>query len=118
MPDEILRLLRCEDCAFTAGTRANESPDTKLKTYLCVQNAVPFYCHMHEGLCAGWAEAVNTLDANDHFVRLAPWKRDVMNGCLDVIAMAEERDLRGEETTEQQVIHDIMNVMSGLRDGL
>lgn len=115
MSDEILKSLRCDDCAFTPGTEANKSGNTQIKVYLCAQNAVPFYCHKREGLCAGWAEAVNVLDANDHFVRLAPWKREVMDGCLEVIDRAEERNARGEEVADQQIVQDIMNVMGNLR---
>ena len=113
MPDNELQSLRCDDCAFTAGTNANKSENTRMKTYLCSQNAVPFYCHMREGLCAGWAEAVNTLDAAGHFVRLAPWKREVMDKCLDVIDITEERGKRGETISDESVIQDIRNVFGG-----
>lgn len=115
MPDEQLRELRCDDCAFTAGTSANSCPATRLKTRLCVDAPVPFYCHKREGLCAGWVEAVNTKDGNGYYVRLAPWKQEVMNACLDVIAINEDKDTKGEPITEQSVIQDIMDVMGQLR---
>lgn len=110
MSEPTLKELRCDDCAFTPGTQANSCSSTRLKTKLCVDAAVPFYCHKRDGLCAGWAESVNTMDANGHYVRLQPWQKDVLENCLEVIAINEDKDTRGDPITEQSVVADIMNV--------
>ena len=111
MSDEQLRSLRCDDCAFSAGTEANSCSVTRLKAKLCVDAPVPFYCHRREGLCAGWAVAVTTKEASGFYEHLAPWKPAVMNKCLDVIAINEEKDTKGEPITDRSVIQDIINVM-------
>lgn len=97
---------RCEDCAFSAGTKANADDLTRLKTKLCVDTGEPFFCHSDvnelvrdgipysealricgpnepENICAGWLEAVakrgeaGTLETG--------WKRDVLVGLLDLM---------------------------------
>lgn len=101
---------RCEDCAFSAGTRASSDELTRLKARLCVDTGEPFYCHedviemVKNGTpysdtlricspnepsthCAGWQEAVSkrgeagTLETG--------WKRDVLVAMLDVIYESE-----------------------------
>lgn len=101
---------RCEDCAFSAGTKANSDDITRLKTKLCVDTGEPFFCHADvnemvrgglpysealricgpndpDTICAGWLEAVakcgeaGTLETG--------WKRDVMVGLLDLIYETE-----------------------------
>ena len=50
---------RCHDCAFRAGTLANESY-TIANALKCVMEGIPFYCHHGEEngeptrLCRGW----------------------------------------------------------------
>lgn len=100
-------MLRCEDCAFTAGTDANKSDITRLKARLCVEAPEPFHCHLREGLCAGWAEAANVKEGQGFFGERQPWQADVTRRCLDVIAHFESKDAAGEEFTEQDVINEI-----------
>jgi hypothetical protein len=107
MSDETLRELRCDDCAFTAGTQANGSAVTRLKARLCVENALPFYCHKREGMCAGWAEGVNKAAECGAFVRLQSFRRDVAERCLEVLSSGEERVARGEEVTDASVAEDV-----------
>ncbi len=100
---------RCEDCAFTAGTRANGDELTRLKTKLCVEACEPFYCHedaleLHrnglpysealkrtamnepEHLCGGWVYAVLRRHGK---VQPEKWRRDVFLALLNVIYDAE-----------------------------
>ena len=66
--EPLARRVRCSDCAFTPGTRANSDKMTRLKTRLCVDAGQYFYCHRnaadtadvegHEALCAGFVQAV------------------------------------------------------------
>ncbi len=50
-------------------------------------------------------------EADGYYQRLDPWKSEVMNKCLKVIEINEDKDTRGEAITDQSVIQDIINVM-------
>lgn len=48
---------RCNDCAFTHGTDASNSPHTVVIANMCAITGEPFWCHVKAQACAGWAEA-------------------------------------------------------------
>ena len=53
---------RCDDCAFTKGTRPNQSTATLADAVKCVVESVPFYCHKGDlpgtRLCGGYTDAL------------------------------------------------------------
>jgi hypothetical protein len=49
----------CHDCAFRAGTEANQTEHTVELARLCVEGFRPFYCHIQPGLCRGYIAAMN-----------------------------------------------------------
>jgi hypothetical protein len=73
------QVVRCEGCAFTAGTEANLQPLTLLKATLCVRILEPFFCHDNlvdgklpkgeEKLCAGYVEAMDVLHGRGYYKR-------------------------------------------------
>lgn len=91
--------LRCEGCAFRAGTDANKCDATRLKAQLCAEIPEEFYCHMREGLCAGWALLVNRLNQEGYHAAQPEWKRHLkrtMVECLRRAEAGEEIDLAAE----------------------
>ncbi len=57
MPTEQKRT-RCNDCAFTHGTNASNSPHTLVVANMCALTGEVFECHVSkESPCVGWAEA-------------------------------------------------------------
>ena len=53
---------RCDDCAFTLGTRPNRSVSTLADAVKCVTEGIPFYCHKGDDpgtrLCGGFTDAL------------------------------------------------------------
>ena len=50
--------MRCNDCAFTHGTEASNSPHTVVVANMCAITGEVFECHVNVGLpCAGWSDA-------------------------------------------------------------
>lgn len=54
--------VRCDDCAFTAGTLPNRCAPTLMDALKCVIEVVPFACHKGsapgERTCGGWLDSV------------------------------------------------------------
>lgn len=49
---------RCNDCAFTHGTEASNSPHTLVIANMCALTGEVFECHINKDEpCRGWAEA-------------------------------------------------------------
>lgn len=49
---------RCHDCAFTIGTLPSKTVHTVAVAKLCALTGDRFDCHIHDGVCIGWAEEV------------------------------------------------------------
>lgn len=115
MADPVLP--RCDGCAFTAGTEANESQITRLKSTLCAQIAEPFYCHQNavddtlpegeEMLCRGWAEAVQTLYRKGHYERMPEWRKEVLRAILGAVTAMEDRIEAGESLEDFNVAQEV-----------
>lgn len=83
--------LRCEDCAFRAGSNANKSLSTQLKAQLCAEIPEEFYCHLREKtLCAGWALLANRLNHEGYHAAQPEWKRHLKRVLLDALNRAEQ----------------------------
>src|ERR1700676_4700052 len=55
--------LRCGTCAFRAGDHlANGSTETLMDALKCTMEGTPFWCHEHDGACAGWAATISKKD--------------------------------------------------------
>jgi hypothetical protein len=86
-----LKHLRCDDCAFTAGTDANKCDITKVQAKLCAESGEPFYCHINEGsLCAGYIDAAIKLQEKGFHDSEPEWRQQVRKGLLDVISMTAD----------------------------
>lgn len=63
------QLPRCDDCAFSAGTRPNGCSETLMDAIKCVVELNPFYCHKGcdadgnpRHICRGWFLLVSGSD--------------------------------------------------------
>jgi hypothetical protein len=107
-PETLRDLLRCDDCAFTAGTAASSHEPTRLKALLCVQGLEHFYCHVNKdedggrALCGGWLEAVHAVSARGGYRPEDQWRRDVLRGLNDVL-MAAQNGLVNLDDDEEMI---------------
>lgn len=96
-PTPKLEELRCDDCAFRAGTDASTCARTVLLANLCAESGEIFNCHRREGICAGWAAKINELGAD--WLKAQPaWKQTMRRGMIDLIHKSgtEAVDLNAE----------------------
>jgi hypothetical protein len=112
---------RCDGCAFTAGTEANLSQLTRIKSLLCAKLADPFYCHANlvdgvlpegqERLCSGWAEAVSALLAKGHYEQQSPFQRDVLGALLQIVITLEDRIEAGDDLESFDVPTEVLAIL-------
>ncbi len=58
---------RCNDCAFTHGTEASNSPHTVVIANMCAITGEVFECHIDKNEpCTGWAEARSARVSSSH----------------------------------------------------
>jgi hypothetical protein len=97
---EYVRHERCEGCAFSPGTKANNSFMTRYKATLCVLSGEPFLCHHNldaneqpvDGtplaLCRGFVDAFQ--ERMDHGKETPEWKRSVYLAITQAICDIEQ----------------------------
>lgn len=102
----LIKLSRCNDCAFTPGTEANLSNLTSHKASMCAMIGEPFFCHIgkEQKLCAGWVERVLTAEVAPSDV--PEWKRKAIQSQLDFIQSFEERAQAGNLPSEEDLIQE------------
>jgi hypothetical protein len=80
---------RCQGCAFTEGTEANQSLATQIKAKLCLRLSEPFYCHEADGtdpptVCRGFIQALGE-STRSGLGPLSPQQYQIAAEVLEVI---------------------------------
>lgn len=102
--------LRCDDCAFTAGTNASKCEITRIQSRLCAESGEPFYCHVRtESLCAGYVEAAIKLQEKGFHESEPEWRQQVRKALLDVIAMTADGLIDSEHDNLPQITRKAMD---------
>ena len=124
---------RCDGCAFTPGTEANEQPLTLVKAVLSAKLCEPFYCHANlvdgkipEGqaiLCAGWDDMMQSLWQRGWYDQMSDPQRLVLSAVLQTVLKLEDRLLAGDDIEGFSVLAEVLarvpdDIAEGLRQML
>lgn len=109
--NDLIKLARCGDCAFTPGTEANLFCLTPAKAEMCAMIGEPFWCHVgkERRLCAGWVERVVTSEVAPK--DCPPWKRRMAEATLEFIESIEDRHAAGKLPSEEDLMAEHMRML-------
>ncbi len=87
---------RCNDCAFTHGTEASNSPHTLVVANMCALTGEVFECHINKDEpCQGWAEAraarkASGKELSPHSLSIASMLGELTSECVRLAKIEDD----------------------------